>query len=602
MSGSRPGLLAIALLLAATAACRREGMSWERPETGNQAGAEDLLRDGSGGAYFQRGRRTLRFACQGRTLALASSLAGSGCLDVQFWSPARGAMLLRVRRGDGTGLPARRFALRRGFNSICAELDLRRGDRLRLEADVGGIFSRPLLYRLLPAGQRRCVILISADNLGADHLDLYGYGHGTAPAIAAFRREAVMFRWAFAGSPWTLPSHMSLFTALNENEHGVRFQVTNEEQAAAGGGAPQSISFPLGLDKEFLIERLARGFVTCAFTGGINVAAAFGFYRGFDDYSEAANDPFVSDSAARLFAGAAQHLSRHRYPAAFYFLHTYQVHLPYRPPRDLLPGAGNRSEFDFERDIGGIAGVFRCGDARRAVEAAALYDGEVREFDRRFGDFLAFLRRSGLYDRAMIILLSDHGEEFFEHGSWAHGTDLFNRQVRVPLLVKFPGGRFAGQSVERPVSLTDVLPTVLDDQGLELPPALRGRSLLAELRGAPRPRPVLCTNLDGRNWSRIPPQAAWIEDGFKLVGHWPAPPGGTFFAAPPPAFPPWQLFRLDGDPHELRDLAGELPQVARRLRRRLQQALAGKGSSPAERARAMPRASVEKLRALGYIP
>jgi hypothetical protein len=602
MSGPRSALLAIALLAAVTAACRREGISWERPEPDGRSGTEGLLRDGDGGAYFQRGRRTLRFACRGRTLGMTSSLAGSGCLDVQFWSSARGAMLLRVRRGDGAELPARRFALRRGFNSICAELDLRRRDRLRLEADVEGVFSRPLLYRLLPAGQRRCVILISADNLGADHLDLYGYGRSTAPAIAAFRREAVMFRWAFAGSPWTLPSHMSLFTALGENEHGVRLRVTNEEQAAAGKGPAQSLCFPLGLDKEFLVERLSRGFVACAFTGGINVEAAFGFYRGFDDYSVAANDPFARDSAARLFAGAARHLSRHRFPDSFYFLHTYQVHLPFRPPRDLLPGDGGRREFDFARDIGGIAGVFRRGDARLAVEAAALYDGEIREFDRRFGDFLAFLKRAGLYDRAMIILLSDHGEEFFEHGSWAHGTDLFNSQVRVPLLVKFPAGRFAGRSVDRPVSLTDVLPTVLDDQGLELPPALRERSLLAELRGAARPRPVLCTNLDGRNWSRIPPQAAWIEDGFKLIGHWPAPSGGTFFAAPPPAFPPWQLFRLDTDPRELRDLAGELPQVALRLRRRLQRELASHGSPSAEHARAMPRNSLEELRSLGYIP
>ena len=168
------------------------------------------------------------------------------------------------------------------------------GTALFIEANCSGIFSRPLLYLLLPAAARQNIFLISADNLGADHLELYGYPRRTAPAISDFAISAVLFRWAFANSPWTLPSHMSLFTSLHENEHHVTFRLKNEEAAAAGKSDPQVQAFPLEREKDFLVESLSRFFVTCGFSGGINVAAAFGFYRGFDLYAEAAQRPSQS--------------------------------------------------------------------------------------------------------------------------------------------------------------------------------------------------------------------------------------------------------------------------------------------------------------------
>ena len=497
------------------------------------------------------------------------------------------------------------FSLRPGFNEICADVRLRRGDRLILEADQSGVFSRPLLYPLLTAPQRQNIFLISADNLGAGHLELYGYPRRTAPAVAEFRRDCVLFRWAFANSPWTLPSHMSLFTSLHEGEHNVMFRLQNEE-AAAGGAEPVVQAFPLALEKEFLVERLSRSFITCGFSGGINVAAPFGFYRGFDLYEESPNDHRNPNSAARLFKRAEEHLLQSRFPAAFYFLHTYQVHLPYRPPPDLLERIGRHGaprSFDFEKDLGGITGIFGRADERRRGDAAALYDAEIMELDRRFGEFISFLKGNGLYERSMIILLADHGEEFLEHGSWAHGTDLFNSQIRVPLLVKFPDGRYAGHSFAGEVSLVDVLPTVLEYFGVPAAPATSGRSLLGELRsGSPRPEPVFSANLACRNWSRIPAQAALVQEGYKLVRQFPREnTGRDFFVAPPPVFPALQLFRLACDPGERLDLASEQPQLTARMNARLQAFLKTMPSSGAARPRVLPDETLQILRSMGYI-
>jgi choline-sulfatase len=602
----RGALLLALALLAGSGSCRRQGVSFQRPAIVAAHGMGRLLRDGSGRRYFRRPGRTLPFGSRGRVLRLSSFLAGSCCLSLHFWSPSRGRLRLRVLRVGGAGSPAREFGLRRGPNDVCAELRLRRSDRLVLEADHDGVFSQPLLYRLLPAAERRNIFLISADNLGADHLELYGYHRPTAPAISDFRRQAVLFRWAFANSPWTLPSHMSLFTSLPETKHGVTFHMADEKAAAGGNPRPEVRAFPLGREKEFLVERLSRSFITCGFTGGINVAASFGFFRGFDLYEEAPNDHLAPDSAARLFKRAASHLLRSRFPAAFYFLHTYQVHLPYRPPPDLLERIGRTGaprSFDLERDLGGITGIFGRGDERRRSDAADLYDAEIMEFDRRFGEFIAFLKRSGLYERSMVILLADHGEEFFEHGSWAHGTDLFNSQIRVPLLVKFPDGRYAGRSFDGAVSLVDVLPTVLDYFGTAAPPAACGRSLLGELDDdAPPPAPVFSANLDCRPWSRLTAQAAVIQGGYKLIRQFPRKAAETdFFIAPPPAFPLLQLFRLAGDAGEERDLASTLPQLTARMNDLLQRFLEARPASGQERSQVLPDETLNMLRSLGYV-
>lgn len=595
------------LLVAGAGSCQRPGAAFQRLKVPAAGILARLPRDGNGEAYFQKPGLSFRYGRKGRGLRLVSPLAGPCRLDLFFWSSARGRSGLRVfapgRGGDL--LLSREFSLRPGFNEIGADLRLSRGDRLIFEADSSGVFSRPLLYPLLDAAERRNVFLISADNLGADHLELYGYPRRTAPAITEFRRDGVLFRWAFAGSPWTLPSHMSLFTSLHEAGHGVTFRVQNEE-AAAGGAEPVIRAFPLALDKEFLVERLSGSFITCGFSGGINVAAPFGFYRGFDLYAEAPEDHLDPGSAARLFARAEEHLRQSRFPAAFYFLHTYQVHLPYRPPPDLLERMGRPNAprcFDFAKDLGGITGIFRGGDERRRADVAALYDAEVMEFDRRFGEFISFLKRSGLYERSMIILLADHGEEFLENGSWAHGTDLFNSQVRVPLLVKFPGGRHAGRRFDGEVGLVDVLPTVLDWYGIAAPPSVSGRSLLAGLRGGPpRPEPVFFANLACRTWSRVPAQAALVQEGYKLVRQFPqANAGPGFFVPPPPAFPALQLFRLADDPGERRDLAPKLPRLAAQMNSRLQALLKALPPSGTERPQALPDETQKILHSLGYV-
>src|SRR6185503_11389660 len=123
----------------------------------------------------------------------------------------------------------------------------------------------------------------------------------------------------------------------------------------------------------------------------------------------------------------------------------------------------------------------------------AQYDGEIAYGDREFGRFLAELKKRGLYDRALIVFLGDHGEEFLDHGQWTHGKSVFDELIRVPLLVKFPGGSGAGRRVSQQVQVGDVLPTVLESLDLPVPPApaIVGHPLQAVLRpGAPEPPAV----------------------------------------------------------------------------------------------------------------
>ncbi|MGE0640271.1 MAG: sulfatase-like hydrolase/transferase [Thermoanaerobaculia bacterium] len=303
----------------------------------------------------------------------------------------------------------------------------------------------PFLLSLLAAGCSRTepappVVLISIDTLRSDRLRAWGYTAGDTPALDALARESILFEHAFAEVPLTLPSHASLFSGRLPPVHGVRDNVGFPFADAAG---------PL------LAERLrAAGYATFGAVSSRVLSRDSGIARGFDLWDEpggAAVGGEIERPGGRAVEAARRWLGRRSADARppFLFLHFYEPHAPYRPPEPF----------------------------RTAL--ADPYDGEIAAADRLVGEVLTMLRGAGLLDRAVLLVLSDHGEGLGDHGEDEHGILLHREALQVPLLLRLPGVRRAGERVPRDVALVDVVPTLLELLSLSRDPTLPGVSLLA---------------------------------------------------------------------------------------------------------------------------
>ncbi len=304
--------------------------------------------------------------------------------------------------------------------------------------------------------QPPCVIIYLVDTLRPDHLDPYGYDGATSPRLAAFARDAVLFRRAYSPSSWTKPAVASIMTSLYPLEHGAmekRDRLSDRTTTAA--------------------ERFrAAGFETAAFVSSPWIIPAFGFDRGFEHFDVVTHNGGVKGTQAPQIFDALESFWKDRSAdkPLFLYIHTKEPHAPYAPPARYRRGEQPGENAMMEKDV----------TAGTRDEAIALYDGEIRYNDDYFGRLLDLLAADSLYDRSVIVYTADHGEEFLEHGDTGHGKRLWEELVRVPLLIKFPGERGGGSAVDDPVSLLDILPTLLDAAGVPLTgDSLSGRTLAA---------------------------------------------------------------------------------------------------------------------------
>ncbi len=329
-----------------------------------------------------------------------------------------------------------------------------------------------------PDRQIRNVILVSVDTLRADHLNCYGYQRRrTSPSVDALAREGILFENHIAASPWTTPSHMSLFTSLYPTAHGVTQSFADLVSSALGRGTFNALSENLTTLSEVLE---AEGYATAAFTGGGPLDPDIGFGRGFASYD---TSMYKIDE---VNMGAVYSWIRQNSDAPFFlFWHNFEVHAPYlntefleqvlSPERaapiskkfDQLRGRTVDSSLELiERQglIGTVARFLKQSGAMNREVSEALYDGGILSFDRYLGELVQLLRDGGLYDESMIIVTSDHGEEFADHSRLifdAHGHSVYEEMVRVPLIMKLPGQRHAGTRVDAVVRNIDVMPTIL---------------------------------------------------------------------------------------------------------------------------------------------
>jgi len=407
----------------------------------------------------------------------------------------------------------------------------------------------------------RSAILVSLDTLRADHLGCYGYARETSPHIDALAGEGILFEHAIAQATSTLPSHRSLFQSR-----------------------PASRIRSRGLTLAQTLSR--RGLKTAAFTGGGNVAGKLGLGAGFDVYGE------YPEGLSAAYPEMERWLRRNGGAPFFLFLHTYDVHLPYDPPPPFdtlyypeypgsVTGRGTRDLLRKIRRLPSKAGESLVSDEDRE-KIVALYDGGIRYTDEFIGRLRGLLHELGLEDDTVVVLLSDHGEELWDHGSVIHAHALYEEQVRVPLIWRLPESEFPGRRVSATVRLLDVAPTLLDLLGVEAPEDFLGESLLPVLRGSETPA------LSALSEIRL--LKSWTSFPWKL--HTDQRSGRA------------RLFHLERDPEERTDVSDDNPEVVSALRSQMRAYLEGRTSTdvPEIEPGIEDEELLKQLRALGYVP
>jgi arylsulfatase A-like enzyme len=415
------------------------------------------------------------------------------------------------------------------------------------------------------------VILIVVDTLRADHLGFYGHSSPTTPELDRWTSRGLVFDHAFATSPWTLPTFGSVLTGLWPAQHGAGSRMPE--------GGRRWRRRPLSPTVPTLPEVLREhGFTTGAIVNNAFLRPHFGAARGFDtyDYEKGRRAAAVIDLATDWLADP----SRKR---LFLMLHLIDPHLPYQAPAEFLGRFGPSSQDALELR-GRKKIVDRLEDLTAADREAlrARYDEEIASLDHELGRFFTYLVDAGMWDRTLVVLTSDHGEELFDHGGFEHGHSMFQEVLRVPLVVWGPGVA-AGRN-RTPVSVVDLKPTILDAVGVAFGDGLAGESLWGMALGKSRSprREMLAQNiLWGRELASL---VAWP---YKLILD--------------PKHDRVQLYDLSADPAEQQDLATQRPEVAVELRRRLEDRLAVLETPSHEPDEDISSETEDELRALGYL-
>jgi arylsulfatase A-like enzyme len=395
--------------------------------------------------------------------------------------------------------------------------------------------------------ERWNVFVFSVDTLRADHLGCYGYARATSPHVDAIAKEGVLFEHVVAPAPWTLPSYGSFFTGCSPALHRAGVNTEKEERFGHDEDATKKELEALRSDLPTLAETLASaGYATAGFQANSFLRAKNGLARGFDRY---VFYQYRSDFGAEL---AMRWIEDHRSRPWFCFLHVMDVHQPYSPPP---PYDRKFSERSFEE----VADYPPNIEALRAKEPDAAtrkllvdeYDGAIASVDDRIGQVLDKLRALGELDRTLVVIHSDHGEEFWEHGGYEHGHAEHEEILHVPLVLRMPGKLPKGARIAPRVRGIDVMPTVIALLGIRTPPGIEGKSLLPLVEGkSETPRECISeATLHG------PREIKALTSGSERLSL-----AGTV---------PGVLYDLGADPGETKDLRAERTARAKEMEDRL---------------------------------
>ncbi len=523
----------------------------------------------------------------------ADALTGKEQGELVFTARLDGETILR----ESVALPARAIDAR--WTDVDVDLAAHAGAEVILELAVEGsrpgTWGAPTLRDTSARPEGANVLLVSIDTLRADHVHSYGYSRETSPRLDALAAEGARFADCTAQAPYTLPSHVSMFSAQHPSVHGVQ----------EAGCAISSARTPM------LAEILSeRGWTTQAFTGGGYLSPVFGFARGFDGYCNV--DPFRHATSEHLEAmiekqpelitrelfleyGPARierWITDHADERFLLFLHTYAVH-DFDPP----PGYVERFPGPLESDIEDFFPYF---DYRYITEHGIPdeilaymirhYDAALLHVDELIGRILDHVEALGLHDETIVVVTSDHGKELTERGIIGHGVTLYEELTRVPLIVRVPG--MEPRIVTEPSMGVDIPPMILGAMGIPADPRMQGVDLLRE---------------------SAPPRAIWSEvvdplahkyalrgaGGWKLI-HGPDEREVLFVNEIP-----WELYDLANDHGEKENVFSTEDDRAERMARALRELRTGYedlGKALGELgAGELDEVTLAQLRQLGYI-
>lgn len=434
------------------------------------------------------------------------------------------------------------------------------------------------------------VLLVSIDTLRADHLGVYGYGRSTTSHLDALAREGAFFRDARSSAPWTLPSHASMLTGMYPSRHGARF-FSNIRIA------PSPAAARLDAARLTLAEMLrATGRRTASITSVHWLGPSFGLGQGFDTVEMVKNNP-----ASRAVDRAMSWLDEQPGQPFFLFLHLFDVHNYASPPEfDRRFGDPSyRGQLEGKARLLG-SNVYDHLSPADLDYAIARYDAALAYVDAELSRLFAALRADARWERTLVVVTADHGEEFWEHGGSGHGFTLYDEQLRVPLIVKPPLESAPSEREPRfSAGVVDIVPTMLDYLGLPPFAHLDGVSLRPALEGsAMQPRVLHAEDTFHFN------SYALIENGAKFIANRvpPADPLNPRLALS--TIRSFYKFRNDElydtglDPQERNDLRSRELSRAEPMKERLLAHLAGARAN----VRMTPdEETVDQLRSLGYI-
>jgi arylsulfatase A-like enzyme len=416
----------------------------------------------------------------------------------------------------------------------------------------------PVIY--VPQQETKNVLLISLDTLRADHVGCYGYPRETSPNIDLLAKDSAVFLNTFATSSWTLPSHVSLMTALNCINH----QVYNNDQKI-----DPSILTLADVMRE-------NDYFNGAITGGGFVKGSFGFNKGFDSYRVGGN--IISpDSAHKICRASLKWIRKHKDRNFFLFVHTYQIHTPYESPApyneyfladDAEYKRIRQRKFRFYQE-----NRYSPVTDKLKQNIIDLYDAGILYTDEVLIKALVDeLKALGIYDNTMIILLSDHGEEFYDHKGWAHSHSVYNEIIKVPLIIKFFASEYAGVKTKKYARLIDVMPTIFDALNIAYPDQYTdGKSLLDLVNGrntGDGERIFLAESTTDPIDRKIPKKTAINQGRNKLIMNDEYDPQNlAYFSFPPPKIEKFEIYDLEVDPQEKTNFALSAPNLTRQLLR-----------------------------------
>ncbi|MCM8791092.1 MAG: sulfatase-like hydrolase/transferase [Candidatus Omnitrophica bacterium] len=399
--------------------------------------------------------------------------------------------------------------------------------------------------------ERPNVLFIIVDTLRADHLGCYGYKKIKTPNIDGLASRGTRFKNVISQVPLTFPSHVGIFTSTYPNYNKMR----------------DNGSFRLEDDAVTLAQVFKQhGYATAAFVSTIVLDKKYGLNRGFDTYDDKMEKlkdkqilKFMDEErpADKVTEAAQKWLAANKDKSFFLWVHYYDPHTIYNPPAPY-----------------------------NEIYKDNLYDGEIAFTDEHIGKLLATLKELGLDKNTLIVFTSDHGESLGEHSEIGHAIFLYDSTLKVPLIFSYPKLIPEGKVIETQVRLVDLAPTIMDLLGLKKKGVIQGRSLAGIIKGSGKAPdlPAYSESLYAKyhyNWDEL---HSWRDGKWKYIR-----------SSEP------ELYDIVNDPHELKNLAGERLDVAKKMAAELENFLKKTSSAKKEKKIEVDRQTREKLASLGYI-